>query len=140
MENMKRDLGDVLKLDAYGPRIVGIRSARIRYLKLKLYVRLDFVSGELLQSLQYAEITCTNAVDYAIRPPDPNILMGGPLIELHEQHPRLEHRDLQDVPGGDGEEFEPPLKFKLLILDQTYVIAEEFEIQPWQPTASNGAL
>jgi len=33
------------------------------------------------------------------------------------------------VPGGDGEEFRPPLTLKVLILDQSHVIAEKFEIR-----------
>lgn len=127
----------VLKLDSCRLRFLGLMGTKILYLNLKLHVRLDVVSNESMQPMMFAEIICTNAVDYVIRPRDPNCLEGGPLIELHEQHPWLERAGLQDVPGGDGEMFDPPLKFKLLILEQTHVIAEKFEIQPWKPTASD---
>jgi hypothetical protein len=56
-------------------------------------------------------------------------LRGGPVIEFYEQHQLLDEERLQGVPGGDGEVFNPPLKFQLLILDQTYVIAERFEVE-----------
>lgn len=135
MENTKRDLVDVLKLSSRGLRFAGIMGTTTRYLNLKLHVRVEVVSKETLQPLQFVEIICTNAVDYVIRPRDPNCLEGGPLIELHEQHPWLDHPGLQGVPGGDGEMFDPPLKFRLLILEQTHVIAEKFEIQPWKPIA-----
>ena len=131
MENTKRDLFDVLKLSSRGLRFAGIMGTTTRYLNLRLQVRLVDSDG----SLQFLEIICKNAVDYVIRPRDPNCLEGGPLIELHEQHPWLDHPGLQGVPGGDGEMFDPPLKFRLLILEQTHVIAEKFEIQPWKPIA-----
>jgi hypothetical protein len=33
------------------------------------------------------------------------------------------------IPGGDGEQFDPPLRLGALLLDQSYVVAEKFEIQ-----------
>ena len=135
MENIRNDLGSFLQSRYCRMKFLELRGAKILYLNLKLHVRVEVVSKETLQPLQFVEIICTNAVDYVIRPRDPNCLEGGPLIELHEQHPWLERAGLQDVPGGDGEMFDPPLKFKLLILEQTHVIAEKFEIQPWKPTA-----
>jgi hypothetical protein len=33
------------------------------------------------------------------------------------------------IPGEDGEAFKPTLKLRLLIFDQSYVIAERFEIE-----------
>jgi len=50
-------------------------------------------------------------------------------MKFHEEHPLLDTDHLQMVPGGDGEVFNPPLKLKLLILDQSHIIAERFEIE-----------
>jgi hypothetical protein len=103
-------------------RVLGIHQASLGYLELRLLVRTDR-PGDLL------EIHCRNAVDFSIRPMNPAIIEGGPVIEFHTTHPRLEDYRLQYVPGGDGEQFVPPLKLKLLILDQSYVIAETFGIK-----------
>jgi hypothetical protein len=67
-----------------------------------------------------------NAVDYSIRPPSPAILMGGPPMEYFEQHPRLSDVS-QCVPHTDGMEyFNPPIKFNLLLISQSYFIAQHF--------------
>ena len=107
------------------------------WIKASQIVRVDanFLSLHLVLSEGW-EFFCERAVDYSIRPPHPGIIMGGPLISLHEQHPRLENWCLQLVPGGDGEEFDPPLALKLLEIDQSWVIAETFEVDrsddlPW---------
>jgi hypothetical protein len=60
---------------------------------------------------------------------NPAIMMGGPVIELHEKHLLLEQSHLQMIPGGDGEIYRPPVPLKLLGLDQSYVIAERFELR-----------
>jgi hypothetical protein len=49
-------------------------------------------------------------------------------MAIYNQHQMLDNNKLQLVPGGDGEVFAPPFKLKLLILDQSYVIAEKFEV------------
>src|SRR5436190_23019436 len=52
--------------------------------------------------MQRVKIVCNNAVDYSIRPRNPNLLEGGPFIELHEKHPLLDAPHLRFIPGGDG--------------------------------------
>ena len=64
-----------------------------------------------------------------IRPPNAALLMGGPLMEFHEQHPLLENIS-QVVPNTDGmETYDPPEKFGLLLMDQSYVIAGQFALR-----------
>ena len=67
--------------------------------------------------------------DYAIRPEDPNILAGGPPIKFSTDDPRLSDPGLQYISGGDGEVYNPPRRFQLLELNQTWIIAERFEIE-----------
>ncbi len=128
MDDAKKDLGDALAQHSNGLRFIGIMGTRSRYLSLKLYVRLVTPSTG---AIELFEIICANAVDYVIRPRNPNCIEGGPRIELHDHHPWLEDPRLQSVPGGDGEDFDPPLKLKLLVLEQCHVFAEKFQIQPW---------
>ena len=78
-------------------------------------------------------------MDYSIRPMNPNIIEGGPLIEFHEDHPLLTP-SLQSIPGGDGEQFDPPVKFTILLLDQSYIIAERFLIRAEKPEDSTGEI
>ncbi len=103
-------------------RVLGIHQAWLDYLELRLQIHAN-------GARPFLEIHCRNAVDFAIRPVNPAIMMGGPVIEFHLTHPRLEAPNLQYIPGGDGQEFVPPLKLKLLILDQSYVIAETFGVK-----------
>ena len=70
-----------------------------------------------------------NAVDYSVRPPHPGLLMGGPPMKFHEEHPLLANIQ-QDVPNTDGMEiYDPPVKFGVLVIDQTYVIAGQFALR-----------
>ncbi len=136
MDNTKKDLREALALSSGRLQLLGIKGATTERLSLKLNVWLHIVPTG---AVDFFEIICINAVDYAIRPRDPNCIEGGPLVELHERHPWLDHPRLQGVPGGDGEMFDPPLKLKLLILDQSHVIAENFEIQPWNCSDSENS-
>ncbi len=99
------------------------------YLRLHLCVIAFSFPGGSPPVFHELKITCSNAVEYYIRPKDPNTIEGGPCIHFYEQHQLLDDKRLQGVPGGDGEVFKPPLKLQLLILDQTYVIAERFEVE-----------
>lgn len=47
---------------------------------------------------------------------------------LYDQHPMLDNKMLQYIPHLDGPVFDPPVKFKLLMLEDSYVIAEKFEV------------
>ncbi len=123
---MNRDFGEIIKENPQRLRILEIRAASMGYLTLRLTI---FVSDYPKREFSVLEILCRNAVDYIIKPPNPGILEGGPLIELHEQHKLLNDPGLQCKPNqDDGEKFNPPLQLKVLILDQSYVIAERFEI------------
>jgi hypothetical protein len=123
---MNQDLGTIIRADPRRLRILEIFRVGMGYLKLHLTLHIGDYKGEF----RFLEILCTNAVDYVIKPPNPAIIHGGPLIEYYEEHPRLNGPGMQCIPGGDGEQFNPPLKFKLLVLDQSQVIAEKFEILP----------
>ena len=122
---MNQNLIKLLKEQPHRLRVLEIHVAEMRYLKLTLRVHVaDFPQREY----RVVDIRCTNAIDYSIRPPRPGTIEGGPLIEYHERHPLIEACG-QMIPGGDGEQFNPPLRLGALLLDQSYVIAEKFEIQ-----------
>jgi hypothetical protein len=70
-----------------------------------------------------------DAIDYAIRPKDPGFIMGGARLKFSTDDPRLKDPRLQCIPGGDGEVFDPPRRYQLLELDQTYIIACRFEVE-----------
>jgi len=96
-----------------------------------LELRLSFymVAQETISIPQFTIVQCRNAVDYSLNPPTPGMYLGGPEIQFFDTHPLLEDKRLQVYPGGNGELFNPPLKFGLLILDQSYVIAERFLLE-----------
>jgi hypothetical protein len=122
---MHQDFAALIKAEPGRLRILEIRRAYMGYLKLHLTLHVSDFPKRQYRSL---ELECTNAVDYVIKPPHPATIEGGPLIELHEDHELLREPGSQYVPGGDGEVFNPPLRLKLLMLDQSYVLAEKFEL------------
>jgi hypothetical protein len=122
---IRYDFGAMLKANPNLCRTLGIVRADIGWLGLTLCMGVAF--GGAFSSA-FANIECVNAVDFSIRPSNPALLMGGPLIEFHEQHPLLE-KVSQCVPNTDGMEiYDPPVKFGVLIMDQTYVIAGQFAL------------
>lgn len=125
-----QDLGLIIKTTPHALRILDIRHVDFADVSLRLVAMIagsPRIAGSS-RFLEAFEIVCFNAVDYSIRPKNPATIEGGPMIEFHEKHPLLEAGHLQLVPGGDGEVFRPPLDLKVLILDQSHVIAERFEI------------
>lgn len=120
------DLAAMLRANPNLCRVIEIFRADIRYLKLTLIVR---AALEFTTSTFCAHIECVNAVDFSVRPPNPAIIEGGPLIKFHEQHPLLADVS-QTVPNSDGLQiYDPPVQFGVLELDQTYVIAGQFALQ-----------
>jgi hypothetical protein len=120
------DLAAMLKANPNLCRVLEIVWADIEYLKLTLIARAIF---EFTDSAFCAHIECVNAVDYSVRPSNPAIIMGGPLIEFHEQHPLLAEVS-QYLPNTDGSKiYDPPVEFGVLRLDQTYVIAGQFALK-----------
>ena len=117
---VRYDLGAMLKENPYLYFVHGIHDARMSRLSFRLRARVSFRS--IPQSVNIEGI---NAVDYSIRPPDPAILEGGPPMEYFEEHPRLTE-DLQQIPHTDIEYFNPPIKFNLLLISQSYFIAQQF--------------
>jgi hypothetical protein len=95
----------------------------------ELRLTLDLAAKETIHNPQSTTIQCINAVDYSLNPPTPEILPGGPEIQYFDAHPLLEDKRLQRHSGGNGEVFHPPMKFGLLIVDQSYVIAESFLLE-----------
>ena len=57
--------------------------------------------------------------DFAVRPPNPATIEGGPEIRFSTDDPRLSDPGLQYVTGGDGDEYDPPRQNQLLELDQS---------------------
>ena len=115
----------MLKVNPTFCRVTQIFRADIEYLKLFLSVRASFNFGPFAL---YAFIDCVNAVAFSIRPPNAAILMGGPEVEFHEEHPLLAGIS-QTVPNTDGMDvYDPPVKFGLLGMDQSYVIAGQFAL------------
>lgn len=120
------DLGAMLKKNPWLCRVSRIIRANTKYLGLGLITRAAFDFGSFGL---FVHIDCVEAVDYSIRPPDPAILEGGPLMEFYEQHPLLENIS-QVVPNTDGmETYDPPVPFGLLKIDQSYVIAGQFVLR-----------
>jgi hypothetical protein len=131
---MERDFSKLLMENQEGPyplRVLQIYLATMSYLTLRLGFQIARPPNSDLP--RQVIIRCTNAVEYSIRPANPATLEGGPKIEYYETHKFLENGGLQMVPGGDGEIFNPPLKLSLLILDQSYVIAERFVMEESKP-------
>ena len=133
---MFRDLGSIIKEFPDRYRVLGIRAMDTRGISPRVVVHIAEYPPEASLS-PILDITCVKAVDYSIRPMHPNIIEGGPLIEFHEEHPRL-NPSLQAIPGGDGEQFDPPVKFTILILNQSYIIAERFLIRAEKPEDAIG--
>jgi hypothetical protein len=123
---VRYDLGVLLKENPHLYRITELRIANMSYLGLGLKARVAFCTeGHFYQTVA---IDCVNAVDYSIRPANPALLMGGPCIGYYEKHDLLDTVS-QTVPNTDGlEVFDPPVKFALLIIDQSYIIAQRFEM------------
>jgi hypothetical protein len=82
-----------------------------------------------LQTDLRLRIFAIDAIDYSIRPRDPNIILGGRPLKFSTDDPRLNDRMLQMIPGGDGKCFDPPRRYQLLELDQSYIIAQRFEVE-----------
>lgn len=124
---MKQDFAKLIKDNPDCLRALEIHYATMGYLRLRLALHMSNALNRELPRLPV--IDCTNAVEYSIRPMDPNTYEGGPAVEFHEQHELLNAPHLQMIPGGDGAIFDPPLKLGVLIFGQSYVIAEKFEIE-----------
>jgi len=122
---LKYDFGAILKARSQLCRILQLLTARMGWLDLSLQARV------VLSSLDHVGITllldCINVVDYSLRPANPGTLEGGPFIEYEENH-QLLNSVSRCVPNTDGEEiWDPSVKFALLIIDQSYIIAQRFE-------------
>jgi hypothetical protein len=78
-----------------------------------------------------AEVLARGTADFLIRRIDPAIIMGGPDIAIFRDHELLRDPSLQCIPGWDGDVYDPPRTFCVLILDRGYVIAERFEVVKW---------
>ena len=123
---MNKDFGLLIRENPHGFRTLGIKAAYLGHLALRFTVDV-VVSGDNWIRAKYT-IDCQNAVDYSIRPVNAAVIEGGPLVEYHEEHTLLNGPGLQCTPGGDGEVFDPPLVLRVLILGDSYVIAERFSI------------
>ncbi len=120
------DLGAMLKDNPHFYRISQIYMAEMSYLGLRIHATVALQTFPRL--IQRIAILCVNAVDFAIRPANPAILMGGPLLEFYEEHEMLQSVS-QTVPNTDGlKTWNPPIKFTLLQIDQSYAIAQRFEL------------
>ena len=127
-----KDLAEILA--SHPLRILGMfQMDAQRYLNLTLTVALGGMSRG---GPPYAQIQCSNALDFLLRPMSPEIIEGGPPLIYHDPVSLAELAamgcndvNLTHVPAGDGEQFSPPLKLKLLVLDRSFVVAESFQVR-----------
>ena len=123
---VRYDLGRMLKEHPRYYRITQLYIAKMGHLRLTLQATVAFFCQSVFD--QSVGIDCINAVDYAIRPANPWLGGGGPCIEYLENHEALQNYS-QTVPNTGGRKtFDPPVKFTMLSIDQSYVIAERFEL------------
>jgi hypothetical protein len=123
---VKYDLGSMLKAQPQLCRISQLHTARMRWLELSLlaHVVLRYLDHRLVITLL---LDCINVVDYSLRPANPRTLEGGPLIEYDENHELLNSVS-RFLPNTDGDEiWDPSVKFAVLTVDQSYIIAQRFE-------------
>jgi hypothetical protein len=127
--DVSHDLGKLLKQKPGLFRVLQIYSARMTD---SLQLELDASLGSIdpaWERFQYVTIKCFKAVDYSIRPKPPEMIEGGKFVEYFEKHPRLLTVS-QSVPHSDDmEQFNPPIQFKMLALEDTWVIAERFQLR-----------
>ncbi len=134
---MDQNLETLLKENLQSFYLLQIMRGEFGYLGLALVVYvIRHIPGKDTD-FPVCEIRCSNAVDYSIRPKKPSIIEGGPPIKIPEQHELLNDPKLQYVPATDGEIFNPPIKFKLLEMGQSYVIAERFNLRPHEPNSGH---
>ena len=108
---------------------MGLYHAQLHRSEVRLSVIVCDDAREHGHNFRDFKIICEGPVDYTLRPPNPATLMGGPHMKFHEQHPLLDDPQFQFRPGDDGERYDPPLKLKLLILDQSQIIAQRFLLE-----------
>jgi hypothetical protein len=132
---MNDDLAQFIKENPEHMRFYGIAFVQVQGDLLIVTAKTNRPADR--RRIQYSIISCFRAADYSIRPVSPALIEGGPLMEFHEKHPLLESRRLQLIPGADGDVFDPPLNLKVLILGQTHIIAERFEITEYIPKPAN---
>jgi hypothetical protein len=123
---VRYDFGALLKENPHVYHITQLGVANMGYLQLELRARVTFYTERVFY--QFVAIDCVNAVDYSIRPANPGLLEGGPPIKYYEEHERLQNVS-RAVPNTDGMEmFKPEIKFTLLVIDQSCIIAQRFEM------------
>lgn len=127
---MREELSTALP-DRIHHQLVEIQWMRVDWLRLELWARLDCEDWAALglprqTESRSARIFCFGAVDYAFRPWNSRTPVQ---FEVHRTHRVLENPDLQFVPGGDGDRFEPPKEFQLLTFGTCYIISEKFQLE-----------
>jgi hypothetical protein len=80
-------------------------------------------------------IRCHRALDWGLRPQSPGWLLGGAQLVLYDavrldvlQGLGVRDINMTEIPGADGQVFDPPLQLRLLVLGRSWVVAERFEI------------
>ena len=125
--SQRKELSNFLAESAGGPRVW-------RILHISASPRMGSIFDISMFKFDHPQnfwrIYACNTADFAIRPPNPRTMEGGPEIKFSTDDPRLADPALQYVPGGDGEVYDPPRRYQLLELDQSWIIAERFEIEP----------
>lgn len=96
---------------------------------INITIRASHITTSGIFELMSLRFSAHNAIDYAIRPKNPAIIEGGKLLKFSTDNPRLNDPMLQYIPGGDGKLFNPPRRYQLLELDQSWIIAQRFEVQ-----------
>ena len=122
--NTALDASGIFMPDRWLPVI--IRKAEFDYLKVDLLI--SFVGPRKPDEVDSTMwLRCYDTAGYSIRPEPPNLIEGAMPLRLYTDHPQL-RQNLQCIPGGDGEEFDPPKTFLYLEHGDSWVIAEHFTL------------
>ena len=101
---ISHDFGDLIKKNPHRFRCLGINNVRIKYLAINLSLTLHDHESDSI----FADVFCVNAVDYSLRPRNPNCILGGPPPEFYEEHEMLDNDFVRGgVAQGLLEEIEP---------------------------------
>ena len=75
-----RDLGSIIQEYPDRYRVLGIAAMDTSGISLHVVVHVvEYPRGD--SSVAVLDITCVGAVDFAIRPPSPSLMIGGPRME-----------------------------------------------------------
>lgn len=132
-------MSDLIEILAQGARLRFASSIRVERQHMRLEISLDLIDRRNPAGYDGPHILhCENATDYILRPTSPNLIEGYESIELDDRSLAEIRNDYGIslntiyVPGGDGDEFDPPLDLKAVRLGDSLILAETFSLHPAQ--------